>query len=136
MGKIVRFLFILLITTIPASSMITMPVIYIGFAMLYIINYPNVDDKIWIAFIVTVPAIINSIGTFLLHSKVEKVSSKVDGVGNKVEVVKEEMNGNMTKLLLVTGQSEKAKGVLEGTTSEKAKQHDRDLVIKDNEKTT
>jgi hypothetical protein len=135
MFKIFKFLGILLLTTIPSMSILIMPSIFISFAMMYIVNFPAIDDKIWIALIVTVPAIINSVGTFLLHGKVTDNNTKIENVGAKVETVKQEINGQMMKLLEVTGQSEKAKGVLEGKVIEKAKQHDRDVIIEDKKNT-
>jgi hypothetical protein len=65
------------------------------------------SDPVLIALIVTIPAAMNAISNFWLHRKVDDVKADVG-------TVKEEINGRMGELLKVTGESEKAKGVMEG----------------------
>lgn len=80
------------------------------------------SDPFWIAVIVTIPAVINAISAFRLHKKVDDVKADVGTVKADVGTVKEEINGRMGELLKVTGESENAKGILQGKKDQKAHQ--------------
>ena len=58
------------------------------------------SDPVLIAIIITAPTLLQIISNFRLHKK--------------VDTVKDEINGRMGELLKITGESEKAKGVIEG----------------------
>ena len=71
------------------------------------------SDVIVVAFIAAIPGIITAISQFQLHRKVDAVTSEV-------VTVKKEINGRMGELLKVTGEAEKAKGVIEGKHSQES----------------
>src|ERR1700679_180552 len=74
----------------------------------------RMSDPVLIALIVTIPAVINAISALKLHQKVDDVKADVGTVKADVGTVKEEINGRMGELLKVTGESENAKGMLQG----------------------
>jgi Skp family chaperone for outer membrane proteins len=80
------------------------------------------SDPVLIALIVTIPAVINAISALKLHQKVDDVKKDVGSVKDDVGTVKEEINGRMGELLKVTGESENAKGMLQGKKDQQAHQ--------------
>jgi hypothetical protein len=80
------------------------------------------SDPVLIALIVTIPAAMNAISNFWLHRKVDDVKADVGTVKADVGTVKEEINGRMGELLKVTGESENAKGILQGKKDQQAHQ--------------
>lgn len=79
------------------------------------------SDPVLIALIVGIPGIINALAALKLHKKVDTVKETVETVKGTVETVKEtvetvkkEINGRMGQFLKITGESEHAKGVIEG----------------------
>ncbi len=67
---------------------------------------PELYIPVWVAIVYGLAPLLNTIGQFILHKK-------MDNVVTKVEDVKHEVNGKMSQLLKVSGEAEFAKGVLQ-----------------------
>jgi hypothetical protein len=79
------------------------------------------SDAVTVALIMVVPGVLSSVLGLVnkFAADRQKIASdslhaKVQDVQDSVATVKSEINGQMAKLLQVTGEAERAKGVIEG----------------------
>ena len=75
---------------------------------------------IWVAIIVTLPAIINAIGSLMLNAKLKRTETHVVETKARVSELEKNTNGRLDELLKLTGDASEAKGNLAGRAQAKA----------------
>jgi len=75
---------------------------------------------LWVALIITLPAIINAIGSLMLNAKLKRTEDHVVETKAKVTELEKNTNGRLDELLKLTGESSEAKGNLAGRAEAKA----------------